>query len=182
MLGSVIRHAIRYWKNNGLSIDAIIYWVFEINGEHYIEFNMYSPIEGYLEYEGNNYVLNTNYSNNKNHTDDMINEQKAAAYYPGWREKIGKLQRGDTVFLYKSGYGIIAYGTADGKLEKKDCDGYKDYEYYMHLDDFTVLKKPLSASKMKELTKQGFPFRTTMFYMSEECKDIIMKEIKKNYL
>lgn len=125
--------AIRYWKNNGLSIDAIIYWVFEINGEHYIEFNMYSPIEGYLEYEGNNYVLNTNYSNNKNHTDDMINEQKAAAYYPGWREKIGKLQRGDTVFLYKSGYGIIAYGTADGKLEKKDCDGYKDYEYYMHL-------------------------------------------------
>ena len=174
--------AIRYWKNNGLSIDAIIYWVFEINGEHYIEFNMYSPIEGYLEYEGNNYVLNTNYSNNKNHTDDMINEQKAAAYYPGWREKIGKLQRGDTVFLYKSGYGIIAYGTADGKLEKKDCDGYKDYEYYMHLDDFTVLKKPLSASKMKELTKQGFPFRTTMFYMSEECKDILMKEIKKNYL
>lgn len=174
--------AIRYWKNNGLSIDAIIYWVFEINGEHYIEFNMYFPIEGYLEYEGNNYVLNTNYSNNKNHTDDMINEQKAAAYYPGWREKIGKLQRGDTVFLYKSGYGIIAYGTADGKLEKKDCDGYKDYEYYMHLDDFTVLKKPLSASKMKELTKQGFPFRTTMFYMSEECKDIIMKEIKKNYL
>ena len=174
--------AIRYWKNNGLSIDAIIYWVFEINGEHYIEFNMYSPIEGYLEYEGNNYVLNTNYSNNKNHTDDMINEQKAAAYYPGWREKIGKLQRGDTVFLYKSGYGIIAYGIADGKLEKKDCDGYKDYEYYMHLDDFTVLKKPLSASKMKELTKQGFPFRTTMLYMSEECKDIIMKEIKKNYL
>lgn len=174
--------AIRYWKNNGLSIDAIIYWVFEINGEHYIEFNMYSPIEGYLEYEGNNYVLNTNYSNNKNHTDDMINEQKAAAYYPGWREKIGKLQRGDTVLLYKSGYGIIAYGIADGKLEKKDCDGYKDYEYYMHLDDFTVLKKPLSASKMKELTKQGFPFRTTMFYMSEECKDIIMKEIKKNYL
>ena len=52
----------------------------------------------------------------------------------------------------------------------------------LHLDDFTVLKKPLNASKMKELTKQGFPFRTTMFYMSEECKDIIMKEIKNNYL
>lgn len=32
----------------------------------------------------------------------------------------------------------------------------------LHLDDFTVLKKPLNASKMKELTKQGFPFRTTM--------------------
>ena len=52
----------------------------------------------------------------------------------------------------------------------------------MHLDDFTVLKKPLSASKMKELTKQGFQFLKTIFYMIDECKDIIMKEIKKNYL
>lgn len=37
------------------------------------EKSLYSPIDGYLEYEGNNYVLNTNYSNNKNHTNDMIN-------------------------------------------------------------------------------------------------------------
>lgn len=174
--------AIRYWKNNGLSIDAIIYWIFEINGEHYIEFNMYSPIEGYLEYEGNNYVLNTNFSNNKNHTDDMINEHKAAAYYPGWREKIEKLQKGDTVFLYKSGSGIIAYGVANGKLVKKDCDGYKDYEYNMHLDNFTKLKKPMSAAKIKEITKQGFPFRTTMFLISEECRDIIIKEIQEKYI
>lgn len=175
-------NAIRYWKNNGLSIDAIIYWVFEIGNEHYIEFNMYSPIEGYLEYESNNYVLNTNDSNNKNSTDAMLKEHKAAAYYPGWREKIEKLQRGDTVFLYKSGSGIIAYGIANGKLEKKECDGNKDYEYYMHLDNFTVLTKPLTASKMKEVTKQGFPFRTTLFNISEECKDKIIEEIKKQYI
>ena len=174
--------AIRYWKNNGLSIDAIIYWVFEIGSEHYIEFNMYSPIEGYLKYEGNSYVLNTDYSNNKQHTEEMIKEQKAAAYYPGWREKIEKLQKGDTVFLYKSGSGIIAYGTADGKLKKKDCDGNKEYEYYMHLEHFAVLKEPMSASKMKELTKQGFPFRTTMFTISEECSDLIVREIQKHYL
>ena len=96
--------------------------------------------------------------------------------------KIEKLQKGDTVFLYKSGSGIIAYGIADGKLVKKDCDGNKDYEYNMHLDNFTILKKPMSAAKMKELTKQGFPFRTTIFYISEECKDIIINEIQKNYI
>ena len=174
--------AIRYWKNNGLSIDAIIYWVFEINGEYYIEFNMYSPIEGYLEYEGNNYVLNTNYSNNKNHTEEMLKGHKAAAYYPGWREKIEKLQKGDTVFLYKSGSGIIAYGIADGKLVKRDCDGNENYEYCMHLDNFTILKEPMSAAKMKELTKQGFPFRTTMFHLSEECRNLIIKEIQENYI
>ena len=43
--------AILYWKKSGLLVDAIVYWVFEIQGEHYIEFNMYSPLEGFLETE-----------------------------------------------------------------------------------------------------------------------------------
>lgn len=174
--------AISYWKKNGLKIDGIIYWVFEINGEYFIEFNMYSPIEGYLEYESNNYILNTDFSNNEKHNDDMLREHKAAAYYPGWREKIEKLQKGDTVFLYKSGTGIVAYGIADGNLKKRDCDGNKDYEYYMGLDNFLILKVPMSASQMKEITGQGFPFRTTMFSISDECKDSIIEDITKNHM
>ncbi|WP_312060879.1 hypothetical protein [Anaerotignum sp.] len=174
--------AISYWKKNGLNIDGIIYWVFEVNGEYFIEFNMYSPIEGYLEYESNNYVLNTNYSNNKQHNKDMLQEHKAAAYYPGWREKIEKLQKGDTVFLYKSGTGIVAYGVADGKLKKRDCDGKKDYEYYMGLENFVILKAPMSASKMKKTTDQGFPFRTTMFSISDECREDMLREIMRNHM
>lgn len=174
--------AIIYWKKNGLNIDAIIYWVFEIGNEYFIEFNMYSPIEGFLEYESNCYVVNTNYSNNRQYTKDMLKEHKAAAYYPGWREKIEKLQKGDIVFLYKSGTGIIAYGIANGKLEKKVCDGIMDYEYYMKLDDFKELTKPIAASEMKELTNQGFNFRQTLFSISEENKDILIKEIRKNRL
>lgn len=174
--------AIVYWKNNGLNIDAIVYWVFEINGEHFIEFNMYSPIEGYLEYESNAYILNTNYSNNKQHTLDMLNEHKAAAYYPGWREKIEKLQKGDTVFLYKSGYGIIAYGIATGKLEKQDCDGYRNYEYYMKLDKFKKLKMPFTASEMKITADQGFSFMHTIYSISEETRDSLIQEIKRKYL
>ncbi|OQB23525.1 MAG: hypothetical protein BWY11_01824 [Firmicutes bacterium ADurb.Bin182] len=170
--------AILYWKKNGLNIDAIIYWVFSIGDEYFIEFNMYSPTENLLEYETNHYVLNTNYSNNQQHTDDMLREHKAAAYYPGWREKIQKLQKGDTVFLYKSGTGIIAYGVADGKLQKADCDGYPDYEYYMNLNKFVVLKNPISASQMKEITNQGFPFRTTMFSISEEAAKRLINTVK----
>lgn len=174
--------AIVYWKNNGLNIDAIVYWVFEINGEYFIEFNMYSPIEGFLEYESNTYILNTNYSNNEQHTEDMLREHKAAAYYPGWREKIEKLQKGDIVFLYKSGIGIIAFGVATGKLEMQDCDGHHNYEYYMKLDKFKKLKKPFAASEMKEVANQGFNFRQTMFSISEESRDLLIKEIKKKYL
>jgi len=174
--------AIVYWKNNGLNIDTIVYWVFEIKGEYFIEFNMYSPIEGFLEYESNTYILNTNYSNNEKHTEEMLKEHKAAAYYPGWREKIEKFQKGDTVFLYKSGTGVIAYGVATGKLEMQDCDGHHNYEYYMKLDKFKKLKKPFVASEMKAIANQGFNFRQTMFSISEESRDLLIKEIKKKYI
>lgn len=170
--------AILFWKKNGLNIDAIIYWVFNVGEEYFIEFNMYSPTENLLEYETNNYVLNTNYSNNQQHTDDMLREHKAAAYYPGWREKIQKLQKGDIVFLYKSGTGIIAYGVADGKLQKVDCDGHPDFEYYMNLNKFVILNNPVSASQMKEITKQGYPFRTTMFSISEEAAKQLINIMK----
>lgn len=43
---------------------------------------MYSPLEGYLEYESNTYILNTNYANNQQHTEDMLRENKVAAYHP----------------------------------------------------------------------------------------------------
>ena len=101
--------SIIYWKNNGLNIDAIVYWIFEIEGEYYIEFNMYSQTEDFLEYENNCYILNTNKQSNPKYTEEMLTESKAAAYYPGWREKIQKFQKGDIVFLYESGKGIRTY-------------------------------------------------------------------------
>lgn len=170
--------SIMYWKNNGLNIDAIVYWVFEISGEYFIEFNTYSQVENFLEYENNCYVLNTNIKSHSRFTEEMLTEHKAAAYYPGWREKITKLQKGDIVFLYKSGVGIIAYGYASGVLNKCPCDGYIDYEYNMHLENFVVLEKPISASQMKEITGYGFNFRQTLFAISEESAKLIIESIK----
>lgn len=174
--------AISYWRGNGLKIDAITYWVYEINNEHFIEFDMYSPVEGFLAYESCAFVLNTNSSNDSACTQEMIQEKKAAAYYPGWREKIQKLQKGDCVFLYQNGIGIIAYGLADGKLRKKDYDGYTDYEYYMNLMDFQTLKTPMSASDMRKIANKDFPFRMTMYSISEETKEAFINDIKENRL
>lgn len=81
---------------------------------------MYSQIDDFLEYENNCYVLNTDYSNNPKHDDAMIKEHMAAAYNTGWKEKIKKFQKGDTVFLYRSGVGLVAYGKADGILKMAD--------------------------------------------------------------
>ena len=171
--------SIIYWKSVGLSIDAVIYWVFEINKNYYIEFNTYSSVENYLEYENNYYVLNTDFSKHPDRHSNMIVNQKAAAFWPGYREKIQKLQKGDLVFLYQSGTGIVAYGYASGVLEKCCCDGHDDYEYNMKLNDFVVLKKPISAADMKQITNQGYNFRITMFSISKEASEMLLKEIKK---
>lgn len=173
---------ILYWKKNGLNIDAVVYWVYEIGGNYYIEFDMFSPVEGFLEYESSNYVLNTNFSNNPQNQEDMLQEQKAAAYIHGWKEKIDKLQKGDTVFLYQSGYGIIAYGLASGILETAPCGSEADGEHFQRLTSFQRLKKPMPASEMKKVAEQGFPFVTTMYSISDECRERFLAEIKKNYL
>ena len=86
------------------------------------------------------------------------------------------------MFLYQNGIGIIAYGLADGKLRKKDYDGYTDYEYYMNLMDFQTLKTPMSASDMRKIANKDFPFRMTMYSISEETKEAFINDIKENRL
>ena len=58
----------------------------------------------------------------------MIKEHKAAAYYPGWREKIEKLQKGDTVFLYKSGnvFRYVLANAREGMRAEKVSQGRSD--------------------------------------------------------
>ncbi|GHT13653.1 hypothetical protein FACS1894170_09870 [Planctomycetales bacterium] len=169
--------AIIYWKKSGLNIDAIVYWVFEIEGEYYIEFNTYSPAESLIEYETHAYILNTHCGINPQQQDAMLRDEKAAAYYPGYREKIQKLQKGDAVFLYENEKGIIAYGFADGKLVKEVCDGHPDYEYFMRLEKFEKLSTPISARRIKEIAKQWFFFGQTLQSISEEAAKAILEEI-----
>lgn len=169
--------SIIYWKKVGLNIDAIVYWVFEISDQYFIEFNTYSQIDDFLEYENNCYVLNTDYRNNPAHHEAMLKEHKAAAYDCGWKEKIQKFQKGDTIFLYRSSIGIVGYGKADGVLNKADENGKTDYEYNMHLENFVALKEPISAEKMKEIAGCGFNFRQTLFAISEEAAGKIIQSI-----
>ena len=157
-------------------MDAIIYWVYDIEGKYYIEFNMYSPVEGYIECETNNYILNTNIKYDKQAAEQMVEKGKAAAFSCGWKEKISRLQKGDLVFLYESGSGIVGYGKADGKLKMR---GDNDNEYYMMLDEYIKLSTPISASRMKELCDKGFPFAQTMYHISDECKDKFINEINQ---
>jgi hypothetical protein len=171
------REAIRYWRSCNLEVRPWVYRVYaggtdtmqlEISAFRVTD-NPYEDIaEGY-------YILNTNYKNNEESHEDMVANAKAAAYYDPWKFKIERLAKGDTVFLYQSGVGIVAFGEADGKLKKAPFEDNPDEEYSMKLQKFHRLSRPLTAAEIKSITDVDYVFMTTMFGVDAESG----KKIKK---
>jgi len=146
------REAVQYWREQGLNVRPWVYRVYQGNtdGELLLEVSTFAIkdnpygdiIEGY-------YILNTNYRNAPEDHEDMLSRKKAAAYFAPWKHKIERLSKGDVVFLYQSGVGIVAVGTASGQLKKcsyQDNPQYADEEYSMSLRQFKQLKHPKSAA------------------------------------
>lgn len=164
------REAIQYWRKSGLDVRPWIYRVFDGDeGDFLLEIspfavhdNPYSDIaEGY-------YILNTNYRYSINAHNDMLAHKKASAYSTPWKYKIEQLSRGDVVFLYQSGVGIVAVGTANGRLEKLTYEGKSEEEYTMKLDQFRYVDNPITAAEIKEQTGINYRFMSTMFAIDAE--------------
>ena len=125
------------------------------------------------------FMLNTNYNQDADAHFDMLNNQEAAAFCKGWKEYIGQLSKGDKVYLYQSGVGIVAVGTVDGELEKSEYSGVADDKYSKSLKDFKSGFKAISARRFKELTGGGTNFRRTMVELSSMQNQNIAQEIER---
>ena len=123
------------------------------------------------------FLLNTNKVNDIDDHDFMLKNQVAAAFEDGYKEKIAKLKKGDWVFLYESGQGIIAFGQASGRLEKAPHYGREDKTYYQRLEGFTRLSKAIKASEIKRILNRSFPFAQTLAQITDGEK--LLSEIKK---
>lgn len=176
------REAIQYWRGRGLDVRPWIYRVYKRNNSELLieisafatEDNPYEDIaEGY-------YILNTNSSNDEEDHESMLREHIAAAYFSPWKNKIKNLSKGDIVFLYQSGFGIVATGKVSGTLKKRNYHNdpkHIDEEYYMKLEQFYLLKSPMKAAEIKEITGVNHRFMGTMFGLDEESGKKLYKEI-----
>ena len=168
------REALRYWRSSGLEMRPWVYRVYRGEGDEMlleisafrVEDNPYEDLaEGY-------YILNTNINNNEMDHQDMVTHGKAAAYFDPWKYKIERLQRGDVVFLYQSGVGIVGVGEASGELRKDryhDDPDSEDEQYYMYLRNYSRVEPPMSAAEIKATTGINHVFMSTMFGLSEEA-------------
>lgn len=165
------REAVQYWRTCGLDIRPWVYRLYKGHSDDkmLLEISAFRVNDNpYEDIAGGYFILNTNYSNDQSDHDDMLTNKKAAAYYAPWKYKIERLAKGDVVFLYQSGVGIVALGEADGKLAKKAYHGNPDEEYFMRLNNFQLVKSPVMAREIKECTERNYVFMQTMFGLDAE--------------
>lgn len=116
------------------------------------------------------YLLNTNRRHGIEDHERMLRDGVAAAFYEPWKLEINRIKKGDVVFLYANGTGIVAWGTATGEVQVEDYNGDPDETHYQKLDGFTVLKKPLPASEINKLLDRNFVYLRTMSEMRDGHK------------
>lgn len=108
------------------------------------------------------YLLNTNKGNSVEDHQMMLEEQVAAAFEDGWKQKIERICSGDMVFLYESGKGVVACGIASGEVEKAPHEGRKDETYYQRLHDFQRLSSPISTKDIHHALGRKIRFVNTL--------------------
>jgi hypothetical protein len=115
-----------------------------------------------------NYLLNTNIRHSRQDHDQMLAYGRAAAFYER-KSVIDRLSAGDQVFLYQSRVGIVAFGKADGKLVVRDHAGNQKEEHHMQLNSFRYVSPPLTATEIKEVTKEKRSFNHTISIMKSNA-------------
>lgn len=161
--------------------------------EKLLAINMIKMMFGWLDenqsamerVQGSFYILNTNISNSAEDDADMLLHHKAAAYHAPAKFSIKRIRKGDRVFLYRSGIGVVAVGIGSGDLKIRnyhDDPSQEDEEYYTPLNDFHKLGKPLSASDTKTVANANYTFMGTLFEISAQEGVRLWEHIHKECL
>ncbi len=178
-------NAIKYWKEKGVDIDSLPYRTYEINNQYLFEFDKYNVYNDVLLDEDTGiYIVNTNKTYSDNNYKEMLEENKASAYY-GRKNTIKQIKKGDKVYLYHTGIGIIAYGTARSEAKYRDYNDDKNAECYVELniewkiklDDFQ--EKAIHSWEINKKLGSKHRFRQTCFSITEEFNDVIQKIYKE---
>ncbi|WP_017381807.1 hypothetical protein [Paenisporosarcina sp. TG-14] len=131
----------------------------------------------------NLFIINTNQQADQRYEQEMIVEQKCAAYR-STKKEIKYIQKEDKVLLYSNGIGVIARGIADGEVNKKEDLCETDAEYYMALNEFYGYIEAIPYKKMISIIRKSDssfakPFNVTSLKFSFPASIEIWDEINK---
>lgn len=116
------------------------------------------------------HILNTNKRHSMDDHEWMLEEGVAAAFYDPWKFNIDRIKKGDVVYLYENGVGIVAFGKGTGEVLVRDYGNDSGETHYQKLNDFKRLPKPLSAAEIKKTLGRNVVFLRVMSGMPDGNK------------
>lgn len=127
------------------------------------------------------FLLNTNKTNSIIDHNTILEQGIAATFEDDYIVKMKRIKKGDVVFLYESGSGIVAYGVGSGQnIDEPNPEkiNHKSMRY-QKLSNFTLLGKPLAARDVKRILNNEIPFAQTLSRVTNG--EILYNHIKNNH-
>ncbi len=172
-------NAVRYWKEKGLKIDCLPFRVYQLHDKFFLDFDSFNPQNEVIITEYSNvFVVNTNITWSDTNYIEMLEQEKAAAYGDR-RYGINRIKKGDEIFLYHTGVGIIAYGKASASPVEVNEEMYVKVSFNWKVNPIENPESAVSAWEINQELKSGYSFRQTVFSISKDMSEAI-KKLKKN--
>ena len=148
-------NAVSYWRNRRLEIEFLPYRVYEIGGEQYFEF-FSKPFDVHpnpAHKKGVLFDTNASYDlpGQSTWVERMITQKRVSAY-GDVKGAVDYLQKGDIVFYYQKGHGIVAAARIVGNSPrdfKQDEERYWDVEFLTQTP--TSFQSPYVALSLAEI-------------------------------
>lgn len=168
---------VDYWKSKGLSLNFIPYRVYKIGEDHYFEFFSLPYDQHSNPGQMKGVIFDTNLSYNVDSIWYMCDGNRVAAF-GDIKGIVHSFSKGDIVFLYHKGRGIVAAGEIKSDV-KEDKDGdalYRDLKWLTKKPTKGEPMKALSAAEIKEVMGFNFWWAKTMkppFLNKEESSKLL---------
>ncbi len=154
---------IDYWKSTGIWIDFLPYRVYEIANEYYFEF-FSIPYDRHLNpAEAKGVLFDTNRSYNEDDIWYMCENDRVAAF-GGIKGVVHSVGKGDIVFIYHKGKGIVAAGEVRGEVKADDDkDGlYRDLNWLTSKPTRGQDYKAVAPPRIREIVGHDFWWASTI--------------------
>lgn len=180
-------NAVEYWKNKKLDIDFLPYRFYKINKEIYFEF-FAKPYDYHLNVlDKKGIMFDTCSTHIKDVVWKMFCNKKISAYNSA-SKFIKSFNKGDYVFYYHKGWGIIGAGIIKSS-QPKEILSNEEIELYHTVELLTPVItnedeiKYVSPSEICELLGKNFYWASTTKrpYLTEKESKILVDELIKRY-
>ena len=154
--------AIDYWKKQGLSVEFLPYRIYEIRNQRYFEFFSFPYDRHQNPKEIKGVLFDTNRTYYEDAIWDMMGKKRVAAY-GDIKHIVEYLNRGDTVFYWHKGFGVIAAAKVTGSRRSEDeNEEYRPVEFLTRVPSHKNIQHWMTAAQVSEVTGKNFFWARTM--------------------